>query len=101
MLKTTGVPAIPEEHKESFIDLLLFLYNGRLESCWTDRSAMLQNEADNGVNDSGEIVVDSHVVLVLRGGLGLLSVLVPLSFHTPSLWLLPRARHPQGPLTQC
>lgn len=65
MLKTTGVPAIPEEHKESFIDLLLFLYKGRLESCWTDRSEMLQNEADNGVNDSGEIVVDSRVVLVL------------------------------------
>lgn len=41
------------------------------------------------VNDGSKIDVDSHVVLVLWGGPGLLSVHVPISFHTPSFCLLP------------
>lgn len=40
------------------------------------------------VNDGSEIDVDSHVVLVLWGGPELLSVHVPISFHTPSFCLL-------------
>lgn len=59
-------------------------------------SAMLQNEDDNGVNSCG-IAVDSFCC---PGPLRrLLSVLVPLLFHTPALWLLPRACYPQGPPT--
>lgn len=41
MLKTTGVPAIPEEHKKSFIDLLLLVYDRRMESCWTKAELMM------------------------------------------------------------
>lgn len=41
------------------------------------------------VNDGSKIDVDSHVVLVVWGGPGLLSVHVPISFHTPSFCLLP------------
>lgn len=41
------------------------------------------------VNDGSEMDVDSHVVQVLWEGPGLLSVHVPISFHTPSFCLLP------------